>query len=214
MFQSPTALKWPYPLLRPSPRFNYFNDFVRQLDVRYTTLAPDEQDEWELAAQTWLWWAKCLPWIFDFDPLDQAPGTGLAAFRGVNCARLTLGMSVIQTPPDVVTVPGADLLLLTDTAPPTVVWTRGSEDPPGDHTLTVYAAALNHEPERGPAVQKYKYAGSVAIAIGESVSLYDILAALGWTSGPSYIALALGLSSSGQPPFFGARLGFQGPLEA
>lgn len=211
--QSPTAQWWQYPLASPSFRFTQINNLVRQLDLRFASLSPDDQDEWDGARRDWPWWARCVPWIFDYDPFNIDGTTAIAAYRSVNAARVVNGLNVSDTPPTPVTPPDGDILDVSSVGTLQVIWGGRSSAPAGEYCCHVRAVPLNHEPERGPALSKYRWCLTTPIEYGVSLDLSDIFTVNPGLASPPFVGLALSVMQKESAPFVGQRSGFYNPIE-
>ncbi len=206
MSQSPTALVWPYPLSSPSARFTRMNNYVRSLDVQYAALSGAQKSVWKQAAIDWPWLCYCLPDIYDFPEAGFFAGTGLQAFRTVNCTALDNGLPVTVVPPVSVTGYDGDQFILTTLAGGLgVLWTGRSSVPVGTFYLDVRLAYANNIPGTGPAVQKFSFSFVTPVIYDVPVLLFPTPTA---PPPPSMIVtiagVAVGQTDAG--PFYAIRL--------
>jgi hypothetical protein len=168
---SPSALVWPYPLSRPSRRFNYFNDYVRALDVRFAGLPTVTQGYWDRYGRLYPWAKWCLEWLYDYDPIRPDIPGGVAAYRNYNCNQLIQGRGVTDEPPEIATRPDGDTVTVFGSFPLLVVWGGRSVEPEGEFIASVRECSLNHEPESGPNVSRLRWSFSAPIEYGAPMSV-------------------------------------------
>ncbi len=211
MRNSPTACVWPYPLGSPSFRFTQQNDLVRRLDERFKRLTLLQRLKWQKAAEDWFWFAQCVPWVYDYDPLKQAPSDGALAYRGVNTTNVAAGLALSDIPPSSATAIDNDTVTQVGSVPTTIVWGGRSAVPAGSFVALLRVCALNHEPESGPTIKRHVWAGVKPINYGSNLSVSDVFAPeLGYSSMP-FVSLAVSISDLGGAPFVGRRVGFTAP---
>lgn len=206
MRYTPSAHWWQYPLAKPSVRFSTVNTLVRQLAQRYDTLSGVLQASWTAAAAAYPWWWYCLPWLFDF-PLDFSPtGSGVDAYQGVNAANWCNSLGVSDTPPIGVTLPDHDTLEILPASGFPVYWSGRSAPPGGVYYAHFRCCSLMHEPESGPAMQRYRWAGSLPISYETPLPFSAICSALAGFDSMPFTSVAVTVMDSGGAPWFGQRL--------
>lgn len=210
--RSPTGQWWQYPLAAPTYRFTQINNFVRGLDLRFDALSGLTKQQWHDWARRFPWNARCVPWIFDFDPTDSSGVTGIAAYRAVNAQALLQGLTVTDTPPIGVPLPGGDAFISNLPSDFSVDWVRPGGDPGVPCWIDVRAVALMHEPESGPALQKFKYGFGSPLAYSTPFELSPVFDALPGLQGAPTFVLALSVSGLGSAAFFGVRMVVQNPV--
>lgn len=211
MTRSPVGQWWQYPLAAPSYRFTQINDYIRRLDRDFDVKPIADKRKWEEAAQKWYILGRCVPWVFDYDPLDLDPVDGVACYRSVNCANLVNGLARVEDPPATVVLPDNDTIDGVYEGPIAAVWSGRLAAPPGDFFAWVRAVNLTHAPESGPAIQKYKWVGVVPITYDTPFDLTFIFGVL-----PGYLAMpcmsvAVTVCQIGRTPLAGYRLVFRKP---
>lgn len=209
MRQSPTALKWPYPLSRPSLRFQTTNTLVRQLDVRFSALSYVRQRDWALFAARFPWAAVCWPFWFFAPPPDQSHITALEAYRAVNAAGYSAGAAVVDVPPAVPVLPGGDVVTKDGSSPLFLRWFRFDGGVSGDFLCQICTCGLTHAPESGPAPQKYSWSGVRAVSYNTAFSVADLFEPSRGVLGFGALSLLVGIMSPGLPPFLAARVVYE-----
>lgn len=208
---SPTALVWPYPLMRPSSRFRRFNDAARQDDLVFDDLPTIDKTRWQAGGSRWPWFWWCLLDLLaggsSVLPLD----VGKSAHRGVNLANLSNGLPYTPSCPETATVPDGDTFSIVGSTFLTVRWDRPTFPPALDYILSVSAVALNNIPERGPAGQRFRFAYTAPINRGSNVSLAPVFAAAPGLASARAISFCLSVAQAGQAPFFAQRVAFSAP---
>lgn len=210
--RSPVAHWWQYPLASPSYKFSQVNNYIRGLDQRYDTLSGMTKAQWQAWARRFPWNARCVPWIFDFDPTDSSGVTGIAAYRGVNAQGLIQGVAVTDSPPLAVPSPGGDSFIYNWPSDFSVDWVRADGDPGVQCWMDVRAVGLMHAPESGPAISKFKYGFGANLTYSSPFDLNPLLGALPGLAGAPFISLALSVSGVGSASFFGQRTGLSTPV--
>lgn len=187
-------------------RFTRMNNYVRSLDVQYASLSGAQKAAWKQLAVDFPWLCYCLPDIYDFPEDGFFAGTGLQAFRTVNCTGLDNGLPVTFVPPLSVTGFDGDELILTTLAGGLgVLWTGRSSVPVGSFYLDVRLVDVNNVPAAGPAVQKFSFSFVVSVTYDVPVLLFATPTS---PPPPSMIVtvagVAVGQVDAG--PFFASRL--------
>lgn len=206
--QSPTGLKWPYPLSSPSQRFLRMNNFVRSLDVRYNAFSGAQKSEWKNFSDEYPWIGYCLENIYDFPEGGFVAQGGLPPYRTVNTWLLDQGFSVTDVPPVVATAYDNDIVSLTYAGAWFITWTGRSSPPVGLFSAELRLAVSNHIPDYGPAVSKFRFYDTVPLSYGVPTEIF---------AGPPVpppvptmatytLGVAVGDQAAG--PFFGVRLNF------
>lgn len=205
---SPSGLTWPYPLSSPSPRFLRMNNFVRSLDVRYNALSSAQKKTWKDFADGYPWVTYCLDDIYDVPFDGYLAGTGVQAFRSVNCFRLDQGLSVTLTAPSFATARDNDTISLFYSSGWYIQWGGRSDFPLTCYSADIRYAVSNNVPTSGPAVSKFVYNSTVNIDY--QIPLLIIPAPVGPPPPVSMITYTLGVAigDCNGAPFFGARVSF------
>lgn len=202
---SPTAQVWPYPLSRPSWRFNYFNDYVRSLDVRYAALPSRKRDNWEWFYRNFPWSVLCLEEFIEPPPEFYRFATGVEAYRNYNCNQLIQGLPVADDPVTVATRPDNDTISPVGSTPMAVSWGGRSVTPVGTFVASVRECSLNHAPESGPRPSKMKWSFSAPIVYGDAFSLVPCLTNRPGSDRLPAMAVFLSISDSAGVTFAAGR---------
>lgn len=203
---SGTALSWPYPLSSPSARFLRMNDFVRSLDVRYSAFSGARKKTWKDFADLFPWVTFCLDDIYDV-PFDGfLAGTGVQAFRSINCSRLDCGLSVAVDPPTDLVQPAGDTLTLSVGAFGFyATWSGRTSSPVGSFVFDLRLWLGNSLPSAGPAVSKFRFQRVVSASYNSPVLVFPVPVD---TTLPAWPARVVGVAvlQIGGSPFFAQRL--------
>lgn len=182
------------------------NTYVRQLDLRYNALSGAQKAAWKAAAVAWPWLCYCLPDIYDFPEGGFLAGTGVQAYRTVNCSNLDSGLPVSDIPPSSVTAYDGDFIfLLFEPDGVYALWAGRSADPVGTFVVDVRLTMANNVPTQGPAVQKFVYQFTAPIDYFVPVLLFPAVSPAPPPSLTVYIA-GLAVVQVGAGPLFADRL--------
>lgn len=205
---SPTGQWWQYPLRAPSFRFKQVNNFIRSLAVQFDELDDDEKRDWKNAAEKWFWFAQCVPWVFEYDPLKEDAPTAIAAYQGVNAANLLNSLTVVRRPPLETIIKDGDTIIADTSGFRAIRWFGRSTAPSGEFMAHVRGKTAMHEPESGPALQKYTWGMAIPINYNDSTSIASIVDSVPGAETMPFLSVAVTIMQKGSAPFIGQRIGF------
>lgn len=202
---------WQYPLRRPSPRFNTVNAIAQALDLQFSVLSPLTQFGWGVTATLYPWSAVCIEEIID-PPIDYlVTRRPVDAYRTVNLSRWVAGLTTLSFAPAILTAPNGDSFVPVGSGLQAVKWVGRPSPPSGDYYCQVYGCGLMHEPESGPATQRFRFAFCSPILYNTNFFYSDLYDKLPGLLGVPCTMAILAIQDAAGSPFFATRLVLRSP---